>query len=121
MAFTGTSRGHLKVRDVLEMNGFEFEEEYIFPDLKASSGWPLRFDFMVFDDGGNIDFAIEFNGVQHYEAVQAFGGSKKLKQQQYNDNQKRMYCLKNDIPLVEIPYYDADKVDINYILLAAGI
>lgn len=121
MAFTGISRGHLKVRDILNHNGFEFEEEYIFEDLKASSGWPLRFDFMVFDDDGNIDFAIEFNGVQHYEAVAAFGGAGKLRKQQYNDNQKRMYCLKHDIPLVEIHYNDMDKIDISYILEKAGI
>lgn len=121
MAFQGISRGHLKVRDILNENGFEFEEEYSFDDLRASSGWPLRFDFMVFDEDGNIDFAIEFNGVQHYEPVKAFGGSTKLKRQQYNDNQKRMYCLKNNIPLVEIPHFDLDKVDISYILKAAGI
>ena len=121
MAFQGVSRGHLKVREILEMNGFEYEEEYSFPDLKASSGWPLRFDFMVFDDDGNIDFAIEFNGVQHYEAVTAFGGSKKLRGQQHNDNSKRIYCKKHDIPLVEIHYRDMDKVDIAYILERAGL
>lgn len=121
MAFTGVSRGHLKVRDILEMNGFEWEEEYIFDDLKASSGWPLRFDFMVFDDGGNIDFAIEFNGEQHYKAVKAFGGNKKLQRQKYNDSQKRQYCAKHHIPLVEIPHWDMDDLDINYILERAGI
>lgn len=121
MSFKGVSRGHLKVRDVLTFNGFEFEEEYIFEDLKASSGWPLRFDFMVFDEGGEIDFAIEFNGVQHYESVEAFGGKRKLKRQQYNDNQKRIYCKTHGIPLVEIPYQDLDKVDIAYILERAGL
>lgn len=121
MAFKGVSRGHLKVREILEMNGFEWEEEYIFDDLKATSGWPLRFDFMVFDDGGNIDFAIEFNGIQHYEAVDAFGGKKKLKRQQYNDNQKRIYCRKHGIPLVEIHHEDMDKMDIAFILERAGL
>lgn len=121
MAFIGESRGHLKIRDLLEMNGFEWEEEYSFDDLKATSGWPLRFDFMVFDDGGNIDFAIEVQGIQHYEAVAAFGGPKKLKRQQFNDNQKRIYCKKNHIELVEVPHWDLDKVDIDYLLEKAGI
>lgn len=121
MAFKGESRGHLKIRDILEMNGFEWKEEFWFEDLKASSGWPLRFDFMVFDDGGNIDFAIEVQGEQHYEAVTAFGGKKKFKRQQYNDNDKRIYCRKNHIPLVAIPYWELDKVDIDYLLEKAGI
>jgi len=37
-----------------------FVEEYTFSDLIASSGKPLRFDFAVFDDEGNLDFLIEF-------------------------------------------------------------
>lgn len=123
MAFQGVSRGHLLVRDILEMNGFEWEEEYIFEDLKASSGWPLRFDFMVMTDDGEIDFAIEVNGEQHYEPVTAFGGKKKLARQKYNDAQKRIYCDKHNIPMVEIPYWDIErgKVDINYIMEKAGI
>lgn len=121
MAFEGDSRGHLKVRDILTMNGFEFKEEYSFEDLVASSGRPLRFDFMVFDDGENIDFAIEVNGRQHYEAVSAFGGKKKFRSQKYNDNQKRRYCIKNNIPLVEIPHWELEIVDINYLMEKAGI
>ncbi len=123
MAFQGVSRGHLLVRDILEMNGFEWEEEYIFEDLKASSGWPLRFDFMVMTDDGEIDFAIEVNGEQHYEPVTAFGGKKKLARQKHNDAQKRIYCAKHNIPMVEIPYWDIErgKVDINYIMEKAGI
>ena len=123
MAFGGVSRGHLLVRDLLEMNGFEWEEEYIFDDLKASSGHFLRFDFMVLTDEGDIDFAIEVNGEQHYKPVTAFGGAKKLSRQKYNDAQKRQYCMKHGIPLVEIPYWDMEKgiVDINYIMNKAGI
>ena len=42
--------------------------EYIFPDLRSPNGRPLRFDFVVFDDDGKIDFIIEYQGKQHYEA-----------------------------------------------------
>ena len=47
-AFQGESRGHLKIRDILTMNGYNFEEEFSFSDLVASSGRPLRFDFIEF-------------------------------------------------------------------------
>ena len=46
------SRGEITIREVLEEADLNFKMEYIFPDLKSSSGRPLRFDFVVFDDDG---------------------------------------------------------------------
>ena len=70
------SRGEIKIHDILEKNEINFKEEYEFPGLKAPSGRPLRFDFAVFDDDGNLDFLIEYQGKQHYEPVAKFGGTK---------------------------------------------
>ena len=50
------------------------------PELKSNNGRPLRFDFAVFDDDGNIDFLIEYQGSQHYVASSKFGGKKGLYQ-----------------------------------------
>ena len=72
------SRGEIKIADVLSKAGLSFQEEYSFPDLVSSSGRPLRFDFVIFDDDGNIDFIIEYQGRQHYEASPKFGGKKGL-------------------------------------------
>ena len=80
------SRGEIKIEEILQQAELVFKEEYIFPDFKSSSGRPLRFDFVVFDDDGNIDFLIEFQGKQHYEASSKFGGKRGLYQQQFNDN-----------------------------------
>ena len=33
----------------------------------------------------------------------------------YSDNLKKEYCNKNNIPLIEIPYWDYNKLDINYL------
>ncbi len=60
-----SSRGEIKICDILDAAGLVYKEEYIFPDLVSSSGRPLRFDFAVFDDDGNLDFLIEFQGIQH--------------------------------------------------------
>jgi hypothetical protein len=57
-----SSRGEIKIEDILIEAGFNFKEEYSFPDLKSTTGRPLRFDFVVFDDDGNIDFIIEYQG-----------------------------------------------------------
>jgi len=74
------SRGEIKIHEILEDAGLVFKEEYIFPGLTSTSGRPLRFDFAVFDDDGNIDFLIEYQGKQHYEASSKFGGKRGLYQ-----------------------------------------
>ena len=113
------SRGELKIEGILKNNDLSFETEYIFPSLVSSSGRPLRFDFAVFDDDGNIDFLIEYQGEQHYTSVDHFGGKKHLYMQKYNDNQKRIFCAKNEFPLVTIPYWVYDELDYDYIIKEA--
>ena len=114
------SRGEIKIAEILQQAGLVFEEEYIFPDLVSLSGRPLRFDFAVFDDCGDLEFLIEFQGIQHYEAKSKFGGFTGLRKQQYNDMKKREYCAKHGIPLIAIPYWDEGRMDYDYIMPAAG-
>lgn len=114
------SKGEIKIYDILQKAGLAFQEEYSFSDLKSNTGTQLRFDFCVFDDCGEIDFLIEYQGIQHYEAKSVFGGTAGLRKQQYHDMQKRVYCKKHNIPLVIIPYWDYDKISYDYIMMAAG-
>ncbi len=114
-----SSRGEIKICDILDAAGLVYKEEYSFPDLVSSSGRPLRFDFAVFDDEGNLDFLIEYQGIQHYEAKSKFGGAKGLYRQKYNDQQKRNYCLLHGIKLIAIPYWDEGILDYDYIMKAA--
>ena len=115
-----SSRGEIKIHEILENAELCFKEEYIFPDLKSPNGRPLRFDFVVFDDDGKIDFIIEYQGKQHYEASSKFGGKKGLYQQQYNDNQKRRFCALHDFKLIEIPYTEENLISYDYIMKYAG-
>ena len=110
------SRGEIKISEILQMNGLNFKEEFEFDGLNSPNGRPLRFDFAVFDDDGNLDFLIEFQGKQHYQAVSKFGGARGLYQQQYNDNQKRRFCALNNITLIEIPYTEEHLVNYDYIM-----
>ena len=114
------SRGEIKIEEILIQAGLKFKEEYIFPGLTSSNGRPLRFDFAVFDDNDELDFLIEFQGIQHYEAKSKFGGITGLRRQQYNDMKKREYCAKHGITLVAIPYWDEGRMDYDYIMRAAG-
>ena len=112
------SRGEIKIEEILQSAGLSFKEEYIFDDLISTSGKPLRFDFAVFDDNGDLDFLIEYQGIQHYEAKSKFGGYAGLRKQQYNDMQKRIYCKKNNIILIAIPYTDEGRITYDYIMKA---
>lgn len=114
------SRGEICIEEILDMAGLPFQEEYSFPDLLAPSGHPLRFDFAVLDDDGDLDFLIEYQGIQHYEAREKFGGYNGLRKQQFNDMLKREYCKNHHIPLVLIPYWDEGKITYDYIMKAAG-
>ncbi len=114
------SRGEIKIEEILTEAELNFKEEYSFPDLNSSNGRPLRFDFAVFDDSGELDFLIEYQGIQHYEPKSKFGGYSGLRKQQYNDMRKREYCKLHQIPLILIPYWDEPKVNYDYIMKAAG-
>ncbi len=114
------SRGEIKIEEILKNSGLVFKEEYIFSDLLSNSGHPLRFDFAVFDDNGDLDFLIEYQGIQHYEPKSKFGGYSGLRKQQYNDMRKREYCKSKGIPLILIPYWDEARIDYDYIMRAAG-
>jgi hypothetical protein len=114
-----SSRGEIKIYDILSLAGLDFKEEYSFPDLVSTSGRPLRFDFAVFTDDGEIDFLIEYQGIQHYQAKSKFGGAQGLYRQKYNDTQKRKYCMEHGYTLITIPYWDEARIDYDYIMKAA--
>ena len=114
------SRGEIKIHEILEEAGFNFKEEYIFPGLTSSNGRPLRFDFAIFDDDGRIDFLIEYQGKQHYQASAKYGGKKGLYQQQFNDNKKRRFCALKNIKLIEIPFTEENLISYDYIMQKAG-
>lgn len=114
------SRGEICIYEILKDSGLHFEEEFSFPNLMSSNGKPLRFDFAVFDDDGKIDFLIEYQGRQHYEASSKFGGKKGLYRQQFNDNKKRRFCALQGYKLIEIPYFEENLISYDYIMKKAG-
>lgn len=111
-----SSRAQIKIQDILRKAGLNFKEEYSFPDLIGQGGHALRFDFAVFDDDDELDFLIQYQGIQHYKPKSVFGGMEGLKKQQYYDMQKREYCKKHNIKLVLIPYWDEAQINFDYIM-----
>ena len=111
-----SSRAEIKIEDILKQAGLNFQEEYSFPDLIGTGGHALRFDFAVFDDNNELEFLIQYQGIQHYKPKSVFGGMDGLRRQQFYDMQKREYCKKHDIKLVVIPYWEENKITYDYIM-----
>jgi len=60
----------------------------------------LSYDFFIPGD----KTLIEFQGVQHYEPVEFFGGDKKFEMQKESDRRKKEYADNNGYRLIAIPY-----------------
>lgn len=102
------SVGEQAIKNFLIMYNIPYEQEYIFPDLMGDKAC-LRFDFKI--EYNNQIILIEFQGKQHYEPVEFFGGQERFKLQQRYDSYKRAYCAAHGYKLIEIPYTDIDKIN----------
>ena len=116
-----SSRAEIKIAQILQQAGLNFQEEYSFPDLIGENGHALRFDFAIFDDNNDLEFLIEYQGIQHYKPKSVFGGISGLRKQQFYDMKKREYCKKHGIKLVLIPYWDEIRITYDYIMDLADI
>lgn len=92
------SKGENYTEQVLIKNGIQFETEKSFEGLVGYNEGLLRFDFFL----PELNAAIEYNGKQHYSSDEFFGGEEKLKEQQFNDHQKEIWCKEHGINLVVI-------------------
>lgn len=82
---------------LLDKEGISYKREFTFEDLRDIR--PLRFDFAIFDKTEKLLGLIEYQGVQHYESTFDFFTNEKL---QLHDQMKKEYCIKNNIPLLEL-------------------
>ena len=62
-----------------------------------------EFDIYIPD----LKIAIEYQGKQHYEAIDFFGGKDALKKRQCLDEKKKRLCKNNHILLIEFKYYES--------------
>ena len=58
---------------------------------------------------------IEYQGQQHYNSLEIFGGEEQFQKQKKYDIKKQEYCKKNNIKLIEIPYWDYNKINKKYL------
>lgn len=98
--FKKISKLEQKVLKFLKENNYDYEYQKRFGDFKK-----YPFDFYV--KIKNREFLIETQGRQHYQNVPIFDS---YELQQQRDLKKKEYCLTNNIPLIEIPYWEEENL-----------
>lgn len=96
----------------MEYNNVKYIKQQRFKGCKDKN--PLPFDFYL----PELNICIEFDGIQHFEIIEKWGGGDGLKDRQMKDKIKNKYCKNNNIILLRIKYNEniEEKLKINNII-----
>lgn len=93
-----SSLGEKAIRRWFNENGIKYQDQYKIQGCKHTK--PLSYDFYI----PAKNMLIEYQGIQHYQPVEVFGGEEAFKKQQVNDEIKRNFAIDNGYNFVEIKY-----------------
>lgn len=107
------SKGEYEIAKFLSENNIKFNTQKRFDECKYK--YPLPFDFQIFYKDSDNFFLCEYQGQQHYYPTSFSYNSPELAQEKYeytqkSDEIKKKYCQDNNIKLVEIPYWNFNKI-----------
>lgn len=100
------SKGEKEVSDILNSLNIKYTAQKRFPECKYKRNLP--FDFYVHNKKSKL--LIEFDGRQHFESVEIFGGEEGFQLTQLRDQIKNNFALSKNIPLLRIPYTEQDNI-----------
>lgn len=101
-----TYKGEEYIKQYLQKNNISFDVQQKFSDLLGTGNGQLSYDFSIPNEKYGY-VLIEYNGIQHYEANDFFGGEEQLKKQKEHDKRKRDYAKKHGYKLIAVKYtYD---------------
>lgn len=104
------SKGEKKVGQWLNDHKIQYISQKKFDDCKDK--YSLPFDFYL----PEFNCCVEYDGKQHFEAIEWFGGQKSLEYTQKHDAIKNKYCKDNNIKLLRIPYFKNIEEELNNFL-----
>lgn len=104
------SHGEEKIATWLSKHEIEFEKQKKFEGCKSQI--TLRFDFFI----PKINTVIEYQGIQHFEPIDFFGGEIEFQGYLKRDAIKKEYCLKHNINYCTISYKENIEEALNKIL-----
>lgn len=105
------SHGERRISQWLDDNDIEYIPQHRFDDCRDK--YPLPFDFYL----PQYNTCIEYNGKQHYEPIEFFGGQDAFEVRKLHDNIKDCYCKNNHISLIHISYQQDVTEELNKFLL----
>lgn len=110
------SSGEYKITKILQELNIPFKKQFKINECRDKL--PLPFDFAIFDTQEKLCCLIEFQGRQHYYRSKGswWETEEQFQDRLKRDQIKRNYCKNNNIPLIEIPYTQIDKLSNEYIL-----
>ena len=98
------SKGEKEIARFLNKNNISYYRQHKFHDCR--NVFELPFDFYI----PSKRTVIEFDGIQHYEPIEHFGGLIALDKLKTNDKIKNDYCEDNYIDLIRIRYDQIDRI-----------
>lgn len=113
--FCNISHGEDFINRILKSLGVNYEYQKTFDDLKDTQS--LSYDFYIPDQS----ILIEYQGIQHYQPVDHFGGKTKFKLQQKHDKMKANYAKEHGYNLIAIPYTEDTFSRIKKYLIKNGL
>ena len=96
------SKGEKNIADILDRLKIIYERQKKFPTCRRIKCLPFDFHAEFYN------LCIEYDGRQHFEPVEVFGGEEGFKKTQRNDAIKTKWCKDNNVHLLRIPYHVTD-------------
>lgn len=96
-------------RWLLSMN-CNFKRQITFVDCLSPKGAKLKYDFGIYDNHQNLLGLIEYDGIQHTQPIDFFGGEDAFNYLQECDTIKNNYATQHNIPLLRINYANREKI-----------
>lgn len=102
------SKGEKRIEDFIINNKIDYIAQKTFDALVGINSGLLSYDFYL----PEYNILIEFQGGQHDRFIEFFHKTiKNFNKQQEHDRRKRQFSIDNNIKLLEIKYYEFDKID----------
>jgi hypothetical protein len=116
-----TSDGIIKSKWKNELSLFKIVHKK-YPDVlyQYRPDWLCRQSLDIYIP--SLRVGIEYQGIQHYQPIEFFGGEEALYQRQKLDEQKRQICKENGVKLIEWPYnLEPTQKNLKHILIEGEV
>ncbi|AIZ94631.1 hypothetical protein LfeInf_005 [Lactobacillus phage LfeInf] len=113
--YCNSPKGETVITKLLDTLNIDYEYQKTFPDLKYKSY--LSYDFYI----PSQSILIEYQGIQHYQPIDHFGGDDQFTIQQKHDQMKLDYAKSHGYNLIAVPYTEDTLYKIKKYLLKHGL